>query len=236
MSRYAPRTEPKPIPTTAWNDAPLSCLEVNDKWVSHILGALNVLDQPDAWIGDDDEVFAARQQVNEIMLSLMPQCPKYEFSRFTDEIPSSGNDTNDGQVELGLSFIPLTYGQITAVKFYKRLENDGIHTAHVWDASATMLAEQVFTDETASGWQIVTLDEPVIVYGHFPLKVSVHMASGFYSYDRPVFTDETIAPPFVYEANAGMYDYGTSPTYPNSYFEASDYFIDFVFQSLLFKG
>lgn len=71
---YAPRPQPTPIPTAAWNDAPLFCLAVNDQWVSHILGALSVLDQPDTWIGTEEEIYAARQQVNEIMLALMTTC------------------------------------------------------------------------------------------------------------------------------------------------------------------
>ena len=74
VPRYAPRIQPTPIPTAAWNDAPLFCLEVNDEWVSHILGVMIALDQPDTWIGDEDEIRAARQQVNEIMAAFMEVC------------------------------------------------------------------------------------------------------------------------------------------------------------------
>lgn len=74
IPRYAPRVQPTPIPTAAWNDEPLFCLQVNDQWVSHILGVLVALDQPDTWIGDEDEIRAARQQVNEIMAAFMEVC------------------------------------------------------------------------------------------------------------------------------------------------------------------
>lgn len=74
VPRYAPRLQPTPIPEAAWNDEPLFCLEVNDEWVSHILGVLIALDQQDTWIGTDDEIFAARQQVNEIMAAFMERC------------------------------------------------------------------------------------------------------------------------------------------------------------------
>lgn len=73
--RYTPRPQPTAIPTAAWNDAPLFCLQVNDQWVSHILGVLDALDQQDTWIGTEDEIYAARQQVNEIMNALMTACP-----------------------------------------------------------------------------------------------------------------------------------------------------------------
>lgn len=74
VPRYAPRIKPTPIPTAAWNDEPLFCLQVNDEWVSHILGALTVLDQPDTWQGTDDEIRAAREQVNQLMLAFMERC------------------------------------------------------------------------------------------------------------------------------------------------------------------
>jgi len=74
VSKYAPRPDPLPVPTPAWNDEPLMCLKVNDEWVSHIIGVLIALDQSDAWIGDEDAVFAARQQVNEIILAFMEDC------------------------------------------------------------------------------------------------------------------------------------------------------------------
>jgi len=74
VPRYAPRLEPLPIPAPRWNDEPLLCLQVNDEWVSHILGVLTALDQSDTWLGTDDEIFDARQQVNEIMLAFMEEC------------------------------------------------------------------------------------------------------------------------------------------------------------------
>lgn len=72
--RYAPRPRPTPIPSAAWNADPTYCLTVNDSWVSHILGALEVLDQDDTWNGTDDERSAARDQANEIMAALMQKC------------------------------------------------------------------------------------------------------------------------------------------------------------------
>lgn len=81
VPRYAPRLKPTIIPGAAWNDAPLFCLKLNDEWVSHVLGALTVLDQHDTWIGTPEEIFAARQQVNEIMAAFMHLCeePMLEF-------------------------------------------------------------------------------------------------------------------------------------------------------------
>jgi len=71
---YAPRPRPTVIPDAAWNDEPTYCLTINDEWLSHLLGALEVLDQDDTWLGTDDEREAARAQVNEIMAALTQHC------------------------------------------------------------------------------------------------------------------------------------------------------------------
>lgn len=68
--RYAPRLRPTPIPASGAFDAPLVCLTVNRKWAAHILGALDVLDQPDTWIGTPEQVEAARQSVRQIKVAL----------------------------------------------------------------------------------------------------------------------------------------------------------------------
>ncbi len=74
VPRYAPRPNALPIPEARWNDEPLFCLEVNDEWVSHILGVMSAMDQADTWQGDEDAIRDARQQVNEIMLAFMEVC------------------------------------------------------------------------------------------------------------------------------------------------------------------
>lgn len=112
VPRYAPRLKPTPIPGAAWNEAPLFCLKLNDEWVSHVLGVMEALDQPDTWVGTQEEIDAARQQVNEIMAAFMQLCeePVAEFriedcdlqwrESAEDEWHSLGNvcgdDGNDG--------------------------------------------------------------------------------------------------------------------------------------------
>lgn len=71
---YVPRPRPTPIPEAAWNDEPTYCLRVNGEWVSHILGVMVALDQPDTWQGSAEEIAAARYQVVEIMTALMEHC------------------------------------------------------------------------------------------------------------------------------------------------------------------
>lgn len=71
---YVPRPEPLPIPEAGVFDAPYMCLRINSSWASHLLGVLEVLDQPDAWIGTDEEIEAARNQVRELIAKLGEVC------------------------------------------------------------------------------------------------------------------------------------------------------------------
>lgn len=72
--RYAPRISPAPIPMPAIGDDPAACVRVNRSWVPHLLGVLAALDQPDTWQGTASAIWAARQQVRELMLELMSAC------------------------------------------------------------------------------------------------------------------------------------------------------------------
>src|SRR5215472_18417820 len=49
-------------------------------------------------------------------------------------------DSNDsGAVELGVKFVATTNGTITGLRFYKANANKGIHVAHLWSATGTLL-------------------------------------------------------------------------------------------------
>jgi len=106
--RYAPRLKPTPIPTAEWDAAPLYRVCLNDEWVSHIIGLLMVLDQPDTWIGTDEEVLAARRQVNEIILHFM-ECRVMSCCCEDPTIPIQRRVTSDGQLQIsrdgGLTWI-----------------------------------------------------------------------------------------------------------------------------------
>ncbi len=108
VPRYSARLKAFDIPEPRWNEEPLMCLMVNDQWASHLIGVIIALDQQDTWLGTEDEVFDARQQINEIILALMERCN-----------PMSGccpepltRMTEDGTLEVsydgGLTWTPAT--------------------------------------------------------------------------------------------------------------------------------
>lgn len=72
--QYVPRPNPLPIPEPNIFDAPTMCIKINEFWASHLIGALDVLDQTDSWIGTPEEQEAARQQVRELIARLGGYC------------------------------------------------------------------------------------------------------------------------------------------------------------------
>lgn len=234
--KYAPRTEPKIIPTAAWNEAPLFCLKINDEWLSHVLGALNVLDQSDAWSGTDDEIEAARQQVNEIMLSMMTNCPPQFYSFWASPVPETVGADAEGAIALGVKFHTSIAGNITGLRFYKDIASSGTHTGNLFTTTASVLGTLVFDDETADGWQQANFEEPIAIAACETYVASVHMADGIYSYDRPFFNVPFENPPLYAPASDdiaggnGVYGYGDATTYPDNTFEQTNYYIDVIFE------
>lgn len=74
IKAFAPRTSPAAIPPTALNEMPTRCLIINAAWASHVIGALEVLAQPDVWIGTESEVEAAIQVILELQNQLSLEC------------------------------------------------------------------------------------------------------------------------------------------------------------------
>jgi hypothetical protein len=128
-------------------------------------------------------------------------------------------------VELGVSFTAATAGTITGIRFYKGFYNQGEHSAHLWTASGTLLASATFTNETLSGWQIVTFDTPVAITAGTTYLASYH-SNGFYSSDVGYFTTPHTSG--LLTATSGVFGYGPAGTFPGSSYEAN-YWVDVMF-------
>ena len=126
-------------------------------------------------------------------------------------------------VEVGTKFSADVDGQITGFKFYKGTANTGLHTGHLWTSAGGLLATANFTNETASGWQEVTLDTPVPVTANTTYIVSYHAPNGFYAANSQYFTTGYNNAPLHSPASDpsggnGIYHYGPSGTFPTDTF------------------
>lgn len=78
--------------------------------------------------------------------------------------PSSGLDSDNALVQLGMVFIASKVGQIEGVRFYTMSDNIGLHKVYLWQGS-TKFAEASVTNEIISGWQFGIFDMAVSISG-----------------------------------------------------------------------
>lgn len=138
-------------------------------------------------------------------------------------------EANDPQsVELGVEFQASVNGTITGLRFYKSPLDTGTHVADLWSSNGTLLATATFTNETASGWQEVNFGQPVAVTAGTTYVASYH-TSGNYSDTSGYFASAHTFGELTAPANAGVFAYGAGSIFPTSSFNASNYWVDVVF-------
>jgi len=145
-------------------------------------------------------------------------------------------DSGEGAgVELGLKFRSDVNGYVTGVRFYKSASNSGTHTANLWTASGSLLATAAFVNETASGWQQVSFNTAVQISPATTYVVSYYTPTGHYAFGSGFFSSTGVdTTPLHALANGvdggnGVYAYGASSSFPNSSYNASNYWVDVMF-------
>lgn len=86
----APRRKRMPIPSIGIFDDPTVCLKVNREWYSHVLGVLQVLCEPDAWEGTDDEVLDAIGEIEKMLATAEENCEMTDYVKFIGDCNSDG--------------------------------------------------------------------------------------------------------------------------------------------------
>jgi hypothetical protein len=147
--------------------------------------------------------------------------------------PSSARGTDGNSVEVGVKFRSDADGFITGIRFYKLSVNTRAHVAHLWSGNGTLLATAAFSNESASGWQQVSLSPPVRITANTTYVASYH-TEGHYAGDQNYFTQSVDHPPLHALANGtdgpnGVYTYSSSAAFPSSTFNAANYWVDVVF-------
>jgi Domain of unknown function (DUF4082)/Bacterial Ig-like domain/Bacterial Ig domain len=156
------------------------------------------------------------------------QCPCTLFSNATG--PASAGDTSS--VEVGVKFTADQGGYVNAVKFFKGAGNTGTHTASLWTAAGALVAQGTFTGETSSGWQTYTFPTPVPVSANTLYVASYHAPNGGYPATAGYFSSPVDVWPLHAPAGSnGVFAYGPGPTFPNQTFNATNYWVDVVYNS-----
>ncbi len=157
-----------------------------------------------------------------------PQATIFDFA--TPAVADSG-DTSP--VELGVKFRSSFPGSVTGIRFYKGPGNTGTHIGTLWSAGGAKLADATFAGESGSGWQTVLFASPVAISADTTYVASYFAPSGHYSLTGSGLSSAVANGPLSALSNGtsanGVYAYGSSSSFPQGSFGASNYFVDVLF-------
>jgi Domain of unknown function (DUF4082) len=162
-------------------------------------------------------------------ISLQAQtCPCSLWSSTATPAVADVNETKP--LEAGLQFTAGSNGLITGIRFYKGVNNVGVHTGSLWSSTGTLLARATFTGETVSGWQQVNFATPVAVTANTTYVASYFSPTGDFAVTRNFFTSTFSNPPL--SAPAGIYIYSATSQFPTTpAFQSSNYWVDVVYSN-----
>jgi len=217
--------------SSAYNNAPLEALQDGtdggnglygyggDQFPTSSYGSSNY------WI---DPIFYTSTPPN------APACPCSIWPAST--LPSVASVSDTGSVNLGVQFTPQENGWITGIRFYKGSANTGTHVGSLWTASGTLLGQVTFTGESATGWQQANFSSPIAVTSGTTYVASYFAPNGGYADDSGYFGSSGVLNPPLYvppsasvSGGNGLYGYGSSPGFPTSTYNGSNYWVDVVF-------
>jgi hypothetical protein len=159
-------------------------------------------------------------------------CPCTIWESDTTPAIPAVNDT--APVELGVKFGVQSSGWIYGVRFYKGAGNTGTHTGSLWTDTGTLLAHGTFSNEAASGWQILEFPAAVAVSAGQTYVASYYAPNGDYAATNGYFASGgvTNAPLQALQDGTdggdGVFAYG-GDQFPSSTFESANYWVDPVF-------
>ncbi len=163
-----------------------------------------------------------------------PVTPQEVDTIFGVKTPATVDSGDTNSVELGVKFSSEVAGNITGIRFYKATTNTGTHIGSLWSTNGTQLASATFTGESASGWQQVNFSAPVAITAKTTYVAAYLAPKGHYSDTPAGFTSATSTPPLTALANSssadGVYIYTSASAFPTSTFNATNYWVDVVFQ------
>ena len=160
-------------------------------------------------------------------------CPCTVF--LPTDVPGSQVYNDNQSIQLGMKFSSDVSGLVTGVRFYKHIQNTGTHTGQLYNSNGGLLAQIVFSNETAEGWQQASFSSPVPISANTTYIISYHSSTGNYSSVNPYFNIERVNGHLKGLADTdavpnGIYKYSSTPTFPNENFQSSNYYVDVVFE------
>lgn len=138
-------------------------------------------------------------------------------------------------VQLGMKFRADVPGLVKGVRFYKADGDQGQHVGQLYSRSGLLLATVNFTNESAYGWQQATFPSPVAIVADSTYVISYFSPQGGFTYTSQGFAQAIVNGPLRGLANGqdggnGVGLYTNVPTFPTQTSNATNYWVDAVFE------
>jgi hypothetical protein len=161
--------------------------------------------------------------------SVTPRATIFDFAT-----PATVDGQDGSAIALGVKFKADADGFITGLRFYKAAANTGTHVGRLYNADGYLLGQATFADESASGWQSVTFSSPLAVTAGTTYVASYFAPNGHYSVTGAAFATSPFdnAPLHALSDGVtanGVYSYSSSPVFPTSNFNATNFWVDVLF-------
>ena len=170
-------------------------------------------------------------------LSAVGPPPIGPVSILTNQAPA-GQTKNDGMgaIELGLKFRSAIAGYIDGINFYKTSGDSGTHTAQLYSSDGTLLATEVFINETDSGWQTVLFTSSIPIAANTTYIAAYHSSLGNYISTIGGLKTAITNPPLTALADStdginGIFKYTSTPDFPDRGYFSSNYWVDIIFSN-----
>ena len=163
----------------------------------------------------------------------LPPCPCTLWAAGTAPLIPAASD--GAAVEVGVKFQADLPGWISGIRFYKGSGNGGTHVGSLWTSDGQLLARATFISESSTGWQQLLFDGPIPIAAGTTYVASYHAPNGRYSLNMGGFAASGFGNPPLRalrseaESGNGVYHYGSAPTFPNSTYGSSNYWVDVVY-------
>jgi len=169
---------------------------------------------------------ACKREIDPDTLEKSQQISTGTYSVLTTQLPARIDTENP--LELGMKFKSILPGNITKFRYYKVAGETGTHTGRLWSAGGTLLKSAVFSSETDTGWQTVTLDTPFHIDSNVVYVVSVNSVSKYAATNNAFAVAITNGPLSSIAGNNGVYVYSPG-SFPTQSYENTNYFRDIEF-------
>ncbi len=174
---------------------------------------------------------SANIQPNPAKIAITSNCPCSLFGAMTPLNPDTADST---AVTLGTKIVPAADGYITGVRFYKGPGNTGTHTGTLYSASGSVLATGTFSNETATGWQMLNFASAVPVTAGTTYVAAYYAPNGHYAADLRFFSSHGFSSGHLSAPGGPSTPNGvftTGDRFPDQSFQRTNYYVDAVYNS-----